>query len=116
MALFLLVRIRELGKIKRKQLTSIVGLAPIANQSGNFTGHRYIRGGRKEIRSKLFLCVLNMIRFNENIKNKINAFYNRGKNKKVAILTLARKKIVILNAKVRNALKYKEEYIKLYYI
>ena len=103
-ALFLLVRIKELGVIERKQLTSICGLAPIANESGNFMGHRYIRGGRKDIRSKLFLCLMNMSRFDEEVKNRLNAFVNRGKSKKVALLSLARIKIVRINARVRDAL------------
>ncbi len=102
-ALFLLIRIRELGIIERKQLTSICGLAPIANDSGTLSGHRYVRGGRKEIRSKLFLCLMNMYRFDDETKNRINSLIKRGKSKKVAFLSLARKKIVILNAKVRDA-------------
>lgn len=104
LGLFLLVRIKELGIIERKQLTSICGLAPIPYESGNFNGHRYIRGGRKEIRSKMFLCLMNMSRFDEDTKTKINIFLKRGKSKKVAIIALARKKMIVLNAKVRDAL------------
>ncbi len=104
LGLFLLVRIKELGIIKRKQLTSICGLAPIPYKSGTFNGYRYIRCGRKEIRSKMFLCLMNMSRFDEDTKTKINIFMKRGKSKKITILTLARKKIVILNAKVRYVL------------
>lgn len=94
LALFLLIKVKELGIIERRQLTSICGLAPIANESGHYTGHRYVRGSRKEIRSKLFLCIMNMSRFDEEIKNKINSFVHRGKSKKVALLSLARTKIV----------------------
>ena len=105
LALFLLIKIKELGHIERKQLTSICGLAPLANDSGTFNGHRYVRGGRRDIRSKLFLCLMNMVRFDTETNKKINNNYlKRGKNKKVAILSLARKKIAILNAKVRDAL------------
>lgn len=57
-------------------------------------GHRYVRGGRKEIRSKLFLCIMNKSGFDEEVKNRLNAFVNRGKSKKVAPLSLARIKIV----------------------
>ena len=104
LALFLLVKIKELGHIERKQLTAICGLAPIANESGKFTGHRYVRGGRADIRSKLFLCLMNMLRFDIEVNRKVNAVVKKGKSKKVAILLLARKKIVVLNARVRDAL------------
>lgn len=92
LALFLLIKIKELGHIERKQLTSICGLAPVANESGTFNGHRYVRGGRRDIRSKLFLCLMNLKRFDTETKKNINNYLKRGKSKKVAILSLARKK------------------------
>jgi transposase len=70
-SLFLIVKLKELGKIQRKQLSSICGLAPIPFESGSSVkGHRYTRGGRKDIKSKLYFCVLSMIRYNTQFKNK----------------------------------------------
>jgi transposase len=104
-SLFLIVKLKELGKIQRKQLSSICGLAPIPFDSGSSVkGHRYTRGGRKDIKSKLYFCVLSMIRYNTQFKNKLDDFVKRGKNKKIALVALARKLITQLNAIVRNAL------------
>ncbi|MDR0423226.1 MAG: transposase [Rickettsiales bacterium] len=106
-SLFLLIKLRnELGKIQRKQLSSICGLAPIPFDSGKTVrGHRYTRGGRKDIKSKLYFCVLSMIRYNQQFKSKMAEFVSKGKNKKVALIALARKLITQLNAIVRNALQ-----------
>ena len=107
LAMFLLIKLKELGKIERKQLTSICGLAPISNDSGTFTGHRYVRGGRKEIRSKMYFCAMNMTRFNKKFREKMEEMVSRGKNKKVILTALARKEITILNAIIRDTLKEK---------
>jgi transposase len=105
-SLFLIVKLKELGKIQRKQLASICGVAPISHDSGkSVRGHRYVKGGRKDIKSKLYFCVLSMIRYNTQFKNKMAEFVSRGKNKKVALIALARKLITQLNAMVRNALQ-----------
>ena len=106
-ALFILIKLREIGELERKQLTSISGLAPIPNDSGTIKGHRYVRGGRKEIRSKMYLCAMNMLRFNIKFQNKMKEMIKKGKNKKVIITALARKEITILNAIVRDKLKEK---------
>jgi transposase len=133
LALFLIAKLKELGKIERKQLSAICGLAPVACDSGKIKGHRYTIGGRKEaqsrkmiglpnhfslsvcevpndrreyeIKSKLYFHAMNLIRFDPRFKNKLNSFVIRGKNKKLALVALARKQIIILNAIVRNELK-----------
>jgi transposase len=64
----------ELGKVERKQLSSICGLAPQPKESGTIKQHRYIQGGRREIKKTMYFCVLNMIRFDDNYKNKLNEF------------------------------------------
>jgi transposase len=104
LALFFIAKLRELGKIERKQLSSICGLAPVPHDSGKMSGHRYANGGRRDLKSKLYFCAMNLIRFDETFKNKLNDFLERGKSKKLSLVALARKKIVILNAVVRNEL------------
>ena len=104
LGLFLLIKLKELGKVERKQLTSISGLAPIPYDSGTIKGHRYVRGGRKEIRSKMYFMAMNMLRFNKEYKNKMNNMVSKGKNKKVIIVALARKKLITLNAIIRDVL------------
>jgi transposase len=103
-ALTLICSMQELGKTERKQIASISGLAPTPKESGTTTGHRYLQGGRRDIKSAMYLCIMNMIRFDKNIKDKINEFVSKGKNKKTAICALARKKITILKAIVKKQL------------
>jgi transposase len=103
-ALTLICSMQELGKTERKQIASISGLAPTPKESGTITGHRYLQGRRRDIKSAMYLCIMNMIRYDKNIKDKINEFVSKGKNKKTAICVLARKKITILNAIVKKQL------------
>jgi transposase len=77
----------------------------LTHDSGKYQGHRYISGGRRDIKSKLYFCVLNMIRFNIQFQNKLNDFVKRGKNKKLALIAHARKQIIIINAIVMKELK-----------
>jgi transposase len=92
-------------EVERKQLSSVCGLAPVAYDSGKIKGHRYVTGGRKEIKSKLYFCAVNLIKFDPRFKNKLDSFIKKGKNKKLALIALARKEIIILNAAVKNELK-----------
>jgi transposase len=105
MTLMLLARLHELGKIERKQLCSLCGVAPVPYESGSSVkGHRYTMGGRKAIKAKLYLCAMSMIRYNQQFKDKLDELVSKGKNKKIALIALAKKLIIQLNAMVRNAL------------
>lgn len=113
MALFITIKINEIGTTQRKQLTSICGLAPIANDSGTITKHRYTQGGRREIKSKLYFYILNLIRLkHQPIYDKYIQMKNKGKPTKVIITALARKQLIILNAIVRQALTNKQQQTK----
>lgn len=94
----------ELGKLRRRQITKLVGIAPLANDSGPRKGKRRIWGGRAEVRSVLYMAALVATRHNPVIK----AFYDRlieaGKPKKVAIVACMRKLLTILNAMLRDQL------------
>jgi len=98
----LLSKLPELGTLTGKQIASLVGLAPFADQSGKLKGRRSIMGGREKVRSMLYMGTLSAIRSNPQIK----AFYDRlvakGKNKKLAITACMRKLLVILNAILRK--------------
>ncbi|MCW8182888.1 transposase, partial [Verminephrobacter eiseniae] len=82
----LLAQLPELGQLHRKQITSLVGLAPINRDSGTLRGQRHIFGARADVRRVLFVAALVGTRFNPVLK----AFYARllaaGKPKKVALL------------------------------
>jgi transposase len=92
----------ELGHLKRRQISKLVGVAPLANDSGNRHGKRRIWGGRAEVRSVLYMAATVAMRHNPVIR----AFYERllaaGKPKKVAIVACMRKLLTILNAMLRD--------------
>jgi transposase len=98
----LLVDLPELGRLSRKQIASLVGLAPFARDSGRTRGQRSVRAGRAAPRTALYLAAMNGSRFNPVLR----AFYERlraaGKPPKLAFVALARKLLTILNAMVRN--------------
>lgn len=98
----LIAAVPELGQLDSKQIAALVGLAPLARDSGKRQGKRHIRGGRGDVRAVLYMATLAATRFNPVIK----AFYERllkaGKLKKVALTACMRKLLVILNAMVKH--------------
>ena len=98
----LIAELPELGKLNRREIAALVGVAPMANDSGNSRGRRHVQGGRSEIRRVLYMATLTAARYNPAIK----AFYQRllgaGKLPKVALVACMRKLLTTLNAKVRT--------------
>ena len=105
----LLAQLPELGKLNRKQITALVGLAPMNRDSGTLRGQRHIFGGRADVRRVLFVAALVGTRFNPVLK----AFYARllaaGKPKKVALVACMHKLLVILNAIARTKSPWNSE-------
>jgi transposase len=97
-ATILLAELPELGKISRKRIAALVGVAPLNNDSGQRHGRRCIWGGRASVRSALFNAARTAARHNQRIK----AFYQRlrtaGKSYKVALIACAHKMLTILNS------------------
>ena len=102
MAYTLISDLPELGKVNRKEVAALVGVAPITRESGNWKGNRYIHGGRARVRTVMYMAMLSTIQCNPDIK----AFYEHlkaaGKKPKVAIIACIRKLIVMLNTMVKN--------------
>jgi len=102
LACTLIASLRELGSLTRREIASLVGVAPMNNDSGRRRGHRFVMGGRSAIRNVLYMATLTASRFNTPIK----AFYARlreaGKPAKVALTACMRKLLTILNAMVRD--------------
>jgi transposase len=102
LARLLLAELPELGRLDRRSIASLAGLAPYTRQSGRWRGKSMISGGRSAVRSALFLAALVASRCNPMLK----AFYQRllsaGKPKMVALIALARKMLTILNAIIRD--------------
>lgn len=98
----LLIHLPELGQLNRKQIAALVGLAPLARDSGLMRGRRTIWAGRAQARSLLFMAALTACRFNPPLK----AFYDRlvaaGKPAKAALAAVARKLLTMLNAMLRD--------------
>lgn len=101
-ALTMLIEMPELGTMENKCVASLAGLAPIARDSGQTRGKRFIRGGRAHLRQALFMPALVAVRFNATMKRKYEAFVAAGKPKKVAIVAVMRKLVVLANALLRD--------------
>ena len=100
----LIAELPELGRLNRRRICALVGVAPYAKDSGARRGRRRIVGGRFEVRRALYMAALTATRHNPSIR----AFYERlvaaGKLKKVALVACMRKLITHLNALVREHL------------
>lgn len=105
-AITLLALMPELGTLSPRAIASLAGLAPFNDDSGNRHGRRHIRGGRPRMRRALYMAALSASR----TSNRFKAFYEgvalRSGSKKVAIIAVARKLIVILNALQRDKTKF----------
>ena len=108
MARALIIDLPELGALGRKQITSLVGLAPFARDSGRKTGQRRIRAGRAAPRTALYLAAMNGARFNPVLRTMYTRLIDAGKPPKVALIALARKLLTILNAMVRDRTTWKQ--------
>ena len=98
----LLADLPELGRLTRRQIGALVGVAPYAKDSGRMRGLRCIAGGRFEVRRLLYMVALVAARHNPVLR----VFYKRllaaGKKRKVALVACIRKVVTILNAMVRD--------------
>jgi transposase len=92
----------ELGQLNRQKIATLVGVAPLNNDSGTFYGKRPIRGGRASVRSALYMATLTATRFNPIIREMYERLKAKGKLPKVAIVACMRKLLSILNTMVRN--------------
>ena len=98
----LLADLPELGKLNRKQIASLVGLAPINRDSGKRSRYRKTGKGRPAVRSVLYMATLTGIRYNPVLKKHYHDLVSRGKVKKVALTACMRKLLTILNAMMRD--------------
>jgi transposase len=98
----LLVDLPELGHLGRREIASLVGVAPFARDSGKIRGVRRIRGGRASVRTVLYLAAMNASRFNPVLRALYQRLRQAGKPPKLAFVAVARKLLVILNAIARE--------------
>jgi transposase len=97
----------ELGKLTAKQISRLVGVAPINHDSGQHKGKRMINGGRAHVRATLYMGAVVAMRHNPVIKAFYERLVERGKSKKLALTACVHKMLVILNAMVRDNLPWR---------
>ena len=98
----LLADLPELGKLDRKNIAALVGVAPMNFDSGKKRGYRKKKGGRGDVRSVLYMSTLVATRYNPVIQVQYQQLLKRGKEKKVALTACMRKFLTILNAMLRD--------------
>ena len=98
----LIAELPELGSLDRRQIAALVGLAPWTRQSGQWRGKSFIGGGRKSVRSCLFVGAMVAARYNPQLKCFREKLVAAGKPRRVALVAVARKLITILNAILRD--------------
>jgi len=98
----LIAELPELGSLDKKRIASLAGLAPYTRQSGRWKGKSMIGGGRKTVRSALFMAAMVASRHNPVLKAFRDRLVARGKPKMVALIAVARKLLTILNAMIRE--------------
>ena len=102
LSLTLLADLPELGRLSRREIAKLVGVAPLSRDSGTFRGRRFVQGGRASVRAVLYMGALVATKRNA----VIGAFYQRllaaGKPKKLALVACMRKLLTILNTMART--------------
>ncbi len=96
----------ELGKLTRRQISALTGVAPFNHDSGRMRGRRVISGGRADVRKVLFMAAMSAVRFNPVIKSFYARLINVGKPKKLALVACMRRIVCILNAMLRDGTRF----------
>jgi transposase len=105
----LLAKCPELGRLDRREIAALVGVAPLANDSGKHRGKRFVWGGRAEVRAVLYMAAVSAIRFNSVIKAFAERLKLAGKPGKVVIVACMRKLLTIMNSVLKNSTPWNPE-------
>jgi len=111
LAYTLMSELPELGKLNRKEIAALVGIAPINRDSGSFEGKRFIRGGRHKVRTVLFVSMMSAIQCHPKLKPMYERMVANGKPKKVALVACMRKQLTILNMMIKNNTYWDEKMV-----
>ena len=104
----LLAELPELGRLNRKQIAALVGVAPLNRDSGTLRGRRSIWGGRATVRAALYMGALVASRRNAVIQTFYRRLRNAGKAPKVALVACMRKLLTILNSMIKHKTHWSE--------
>ncbi|HKW02442.1 MAG TPA: IS110 family transposase [Vicinamibacterales bacterium] len=99
----LLAELPELGQLGRRQIAALAGVAPFNRDSGHWRGRRTITGGRRQVRSALYMAALVAARRNAILRPFYQRLRTAGKPPKVALVAVMRKLLTMINAMVRDA-------------
>ncbi len=105
----LLALLPELGHLSGRAISALVGVAPIARESGQWRGKRQTWGGRHEVRAVVYMATLSAVKHNPVLKQFYRRLIAAGKAPKVALVACMRKLLVILNAMVRDRTTWKQQ-------
>ena len=109
----LVTELPELGTLNRRQIASLVGVAPINRDSGIFRGKRMTGGGRRTVRSRLFMPTLVAVRHNPVLKRYyLRLVDQEGKCKMVAVVAAMRKLLCIMNTMLKKNQNWQPNYVK----
>ena len=98
----LLAGLPELGRLNRREIAALVGVAPLNHDSGTLRGRRTVWGGRASLRAAPYMGTLVGVRYNPVLRTLYRRLLERGKAKKVALVACMRRLITILNAMLKN--------------
>jgi transposase len=98
----ILALLPELGALSHKQVSALVGVAPVARDSGVLHGRRCIAGGRGAVRAALYMAALTAKRYNPVLRAFYERFFAAGKATKFALTAVMRKLLTFVNAMVRK--------------
>lgn len=102
----LITELPELGILSNREIAALVGVAPFDCDTGKRKGTRFCKGGRSSVRRVLYMATLSAARFNPVIKTLYDRLCEKRKRNKVVRIACARKILIILNAMIRDNLKF----------
>jgi transposase len=108
----LLSHLPELGKLNRRQIAALVGVAPFDFQSGRHTGKSIIFGGRASVRNVLYMAALAAKTHNPMMRVLYQRLITHGKPAKVALVAVMRKLLIILNAIIKTQQPWRHACLK----
>lgn len=110
LATTLLADLPELGRLNRREIAALVGVAPLNRDSGMHRGQRSVWGGRATVRTALYMGALAAVRSNPPVRALYLRLVAKGKPKKVALVACMRKLLVTCNAVIRDGQPWSASY------
>ena len=103
-----LIQSIEIGRLRKKAVASLAGVAPITRQSGRWRGQSFIQGGRKPLRDALYMPAIVATQYNPDLKAQYERMKAAGKPSKVALTAIMRKLLILANTLVKEDREWEE--------